>query len=74
MDGCDWKGLGRGTVVNIGGSIGNACFAIAEVAPKLKFVVQGLEKVAEGVKERVKGHNNLKELNSRRTASLSRSW
>ena len=38
------------------------CFAIAEVAPKLKFVVQGLRKVAEGVKERVKGQNNLKRI------------
>ncbi len=59
LAGYDWKGLGAGTVVDIGGSIGHASFAIAEIAPELKFVVQDLENVMAGVKTRVKDRKNL---------------
>ncbi len=58
VEGFDWRGLGRGTVVDIGGSTGHCSFKIAEVAPKLKFIVQDLEKVIEGVKERTKDKKN----------------
>jgi 6-hydroxytryprostatin B O-methyltransferase len=53
VNGYDWKDLGRGTVVDVGGSTGHCSFAIAEVAPELKFVVQDLEKVIDGVKKRI---------------------
>ena len=41
-------------VVDVGGSTGYCSFAIAEVAPELKFVVQDPEKVVGGAKERTK--------------------
>ena len=55
----DWGSLGAGTVVDIGGSTGHTSFAIAEVAPKLRFVVQDLENVVAGVKDRVKDRKSL---------------
>ena len=58
VNGFDWKGLGKGTVVDVGGSTGHCSFAIAEAAPELRFVVQDLEKVVEAVKERTKGQEN----------------
>ncbi|OQV00538.1 hypothetical protein CLAIMM_06020 [Cladophialophora immunda] len=45
VDAFDWKSLGDGLVVDVGGSFGHCCFEIAEVAPELKFIVQDLEKV-----------------------------
>jgi 6-hydroxytryprostatin B O-methyltransferase len=62
ISGYDWKGLGTGTVVDVGGSVGHCCFAIAEVAPEMEFVVQDLEKVVEGVKERVKGQKHFERI------------
>jgi 6-hydroxytryprostatin B O-methyltransferase len=59
LNGYDWKGLGKGTVVDVGGSTGHASFAIAEVAPELNFVVQDLENVVAGVKERVQDRKHL---------------
>ena len=52
VSGFDWAGLGDGTVVDVGGNVGHACFAIAAVAPQLKFIVQDLEKVAAGARKR----------------------
>ena len=52
VNGYDWKGLGKGTVVDVGGNTGHCCFAIAAVAPELRFIVQDLEKVIEDVKDR----------------------
>lgn len=51
VEGYDWNAIGKGTVVDDGGSTGHGSIAIAKQAPKLKFVVQDLEKVI-GVKER----------------------
>jgi 6-hydroxytryprostatin B O-methyltransferase len=49
----NWKGLGNGLVVDIGGSFGHVCYELAEAAPELNFVVQDLEKVvAQAQKER----------------------
>jgi len=48
------ESAGEGTVVDVGGNTGHCSFAIAAVAPELKFIVQDLEKVVEGVKERTK--------------------
>ena len=62
LAGYDWRGLGAGTVVDIGGSVGHASFAIAEVAPELKFVVQDLENVITGVKDRVKNRKNIERI------------
>ncbi|KAK4948208.1 hypothetical protein LTR66_014137 [Elasticomyces elasticus] len=56
--GYDWKGLGKGTVVDVGGSTGHASFAIARVAPELDFVVQDLKNVTEGAKKRAEDHKN----------------
>lgn len=52
--GYDWKAVGKGTVVDVGGSIGHACLAVAEVAPDLDFVVQDLEKAVAGAPEYMK--------------------
>ncbi|OAP61994.1 hypothetical protein AYL99_04197 [Fonsecaea erecta] len=41
----DWKSLGDGLVVDVGGSFGHCCSEIAKVAPELRFIVQDLEKV-----------------------------
>ena len=61
-EGFDWKALGKGTVVDVGGSTGHCSFKIAEVAPELSFIVQDLEKAIEGAKERTedkkKGNGN----------------
>ena len=51
VNGYDWEGIGKGKVVDIGGGIGHACLAVAEVAPDLEFVVQDLEKCIVGAKE-----------------------
>ena len=52
--GYDWKAVGKGKVVDIGGSIGHCCLAIAEIAPDLQFVVQDLEKAVAGAPEYMK--------------------
>ncbi|KAE8391280.1 S-adenosyl-L-methionine-dependent methyltransferase [Aspergillus alliaceus] len=51
VHGYDWKALGNGTVVDIGGSHGHISTAIAAKAPDLKFVVQDLSgTAADGAK------------------------
>ncbi|KIX98360.1 uncharacterized protein Z520_05661 [Fonsecaea multimorphosa CBS 102226] len=45
VDAFNWKSLGDGLVVDVGGSFGHCCSEIAEVAPELRFIVQDLEKV-----------------------------
>ena len=52
VNGYNWKALGKGTVVDVGGNTGHCSFAIATIAPELRFIVQDLDKVVEGVKER----------------------
>jgi SAM-dependent methyltransferase len=47
----DWASMGDGLVVDVGGSFGHAAFAIAEVSPKLRFIVQDLEKVINQAKK-----------------------
>ncbi|MCJ1277463.1 hypothetical protein MMC21_005276 [Puttea exsequens] len=42
VGGYDWKGLGKGSVVDIGGSHGHISIAIADAAPDLSFVVEDL--------------------------------
>ncbi|KAF1952271.1 S-adenosyl-L-methionine-dependent methyltransferase [Byssothecium circinans] len=49
VDGFDWARLERGAVVvDVGGSTGQACGALAEAFPGLGFVVQDLEEVVAG--------------------------
>lgn len=56
--GFDWKALGKGIVVDVGGSFGHCSYSIAETAPDLSFVVQDLEKVIRAAKsERGADHN-----------------
>ena len=45
--------------MDIGGSIGHASFAIAEVAKEARFIVQDLEKCVVGAKEYAKEHGNV---------------
>jgi 6-hydroxytryprostatin B O-methyltransferase len=45
VDAFDWQGLGKGLVVDVGGSFGHCCSEIAAAAPDLDFIVQDLEKV-----------------------------
>jgi hypothetical protein len=46
----DWASLGKATVVDVGGSHGNVCIALAKEYPDLKLVVQDLPKVIEDAK------------------------
>ena len=45
----DWGSLGDGTVVDLGGSHGQLCVAIAESFPSLKLIVQELPRVVQTV-------------------------
>jgi trans-aconitate methyltransferase len=46
----DWASLGKATVVDIGGSHGLVCIALAKEFPDLQFVAQDLPKVIEDAK------------------------
>lgn len=46
-----WDSFGSGTVVDAGGSHGEAAFSIANKYPKLKFIVQDLPQVVATAKE-----------------------
>ncbi|KAI8626344.1 S-adenosyl-L-methionine-dependent methyltransferase [Xylariaceae sp. FL1651] len=46
-----WGELGNATVVDVGGSQGAVCFALAEKFPKLSLVVQDLEPVIRSAKK-----------------------
>jgi SAM-dependent methyltransferase len=46
----DWASLGKATVVDVGGSHGLVCIALAKEFPDLQFVVQDLPKVIEDAK------------------------
>ncbi|TLD38799.1 S-adenosyl-L-methionine-dependent methyltransferase [Venturia nashicola] len=49
VDNYPWADLGKATVVDVGGSIGFVCVALAKKFPELSFVVQDLPKtVADG--------------------------
>lgn len=47
LDGFNWAGLGRATVVDIGGSYGSFSIAIAQKFPNLSCIVQDRKDVAE---------------------------
>lgn len=47
LNGYDWKGLGKGSVVDVGGNFGQCSDAIASEALELSFVVQNLTNVFE---------------------------
>ncbi|RYO89405.1 hypothetical protein DL766_010432 [Monosporascus sp. MC13-8B] len=53
VDNFPWGELGNGTVVDVGGSQGFACFAVARNFPSLSFVVQDLEPVVLAAEEQV---------------------
>ncbi|RYP60843.1 hypothetical protein DL771_010354 [Monosporascus sp. 5C6A] len=53
VDNIPWGEFKNGTVVDVGGSQGFACFAIARKFPSLSFVVQDLEPVVKAAEERV---------------------
>lgn len=47
----DWAGLATATVVDVGGSIGHSCVALAKEFPQLELVVQDIPHVVEaGIK------------------------
>lgn len=49
VNGFDWASLGKATVVDVGGSSGNACISLAKQFPDLNFVVQDLaENTSDG--------------------------
>ncbi|GAB1315686.1 6-hydroxytryprostatin B O-methyltransferase [Madurella fahalii] len=52
-DNFPWGELGNGTVVDVGGSQGFACFAIARKFPALSFIVQDLEPVIQAAEKEV---------------------
>ncbi|EGD94047.1 hypothetical protein TESG_01574 [Trichophyton tonsurans CBS 112818] len=49
IEGFDWASLGKGTVVDVGGSSGAASISLASTFPELNFIVQDLpENAADG--------------------------
>jgi hypothetical protein len=50
-DGYAWSAVGAGTVVDVGGSRGDAAFAIARQYPDIHLIVQELSEVVEIPKE-----------------------
>ncbi|KAK8127939.1 hypothetical protein PG984_009047 [Apiospora sp. TS-2023a] len=42
----DWSTVGAKTVVDVGGSAGHSCLALADVCPEAKFIVQDVNTVA----------------------------
>lgn len=50
-DGYDWSSVGSGTVIDLGGSTGDAAFAIAKKNPNLNLMVQELPEVVANSKE-----------------------
>ncbi|KAI0516714.1 putative O-methyltransferase [Xylaria bambusicola] len=51
IDGYDWSAVGTGTVVDLGGSLGDAAFAIARQFPDIHIIVQELSEVIKLCKE-----------------------
>ncbi|KAF2732229.1 sterigmatocystin 8-O-methyltransferase precursor [Polyplosphaeria fusca] len=49
----DWASLGKATVVDVGGSHGLVCIALAKEFPNLQFVVQDLPKVIDDAKTKL---------------------
>lgn len=47
IDNFDWVALGEANVVDVGGGMGRASIALAKAFSKLKFTVQGFQKVVE---------------------------
>ena len=47
-----WGELGSGTVVDLGGSLGHAAFAVASKFPELNFVVQDRPSTIEAAREK----------------------
>ncbi|KAH8696533.1 putative O-methyltransferase [Talaromyces proteolyticus] len=50
-DGYPWESISSGTVVDLGGSHGDAAFALSRKYPTLNFIVQELPQVVENSKE-----------------------
>lgn len=50
-DGYPWEPIGSGTVVDVGGSHGDAAFALARKYPDLHLIVQEVPKIVESSKE-----------------------
>ncbi|ETS73767.1 hypothetical protein PFICI_14713 [Pestalotiopsis fici W106-1] len=53
VTGFDWAAFGSGTIVDVGGSEGDMCIAIANAFPDLSFVVQDLAPVVDHGKKRL---------------------
>ncbi|PCG94843.1 O-methyltransferase, family 2 [Penicillium occitanis (nom. inval.)] len=53
VEGYEWQALGKSKIVDVGGSEGHLCIALAQRYPDLTFVVQDMAKVVE------KGQANL---------------
>lgn len=47
VNGYGWDQFKDGIVVDVGGSFGNACIALAEKFPSLRYIVQDVPKVVE---------------------------
>ncbi|CCX11100.1 O-methyltransferase-domain-containing protein [Pyronema domesticum] len=58
VDGYDWSGVGDGLMVDIGGSGGHICQAIAKKHKNLRFIVQDLESVVSDAKVRLANGTN----------------
>ncbi|KAI1766596.1 S-adenosyl-L-methionine-dependent methyltransferase [Hypoxylon sp. FL1150] len=42
----DWANVGSKAIVDVGGSAGHTCMALAEACPQAKFIIQDVDKVA----------------------------
>ncbi|RYP75942.1 hypothetical protein DL770_007322 [Monosporascus sp. CRB-9-2] len=52
-DTMDWKALGGGLVVDMGGAYGHVCASIARKNPKLRFIVQDLPQIIEQARREI---------------------
>ncbi|KAM3065297.1 hypothetical protein ACMFMG_004318 [Clarireedia jacksonii] len=61
LNGFHWKELGQATVVDVGGSTGNACITLAKTYEDLKFIVQDSPEVVKTAKSLMDKHPTVAE-------------
>ncbi|KAF4953248.1 hypothetical protein FSARC_12442 [Fusarium sarcochroum] len=57
VNGFDWAGLGKATVVDIGGNVGHSCISLAKAFHNLDFIVQDIPHVVQEGPQFVEDNN-----------------
>ncbi|ORY59300.1 putative O-methyltransferase [Pseudomassariella vexata] len=58
VNGLEWGSNPKATIVDVGGSTGHSCIALAQAYPGLNFIVQDLPEVVEGGPKILEGVND----------------